>query len=163
MIRASQVALVAKNLPANAGDIRDLGSIPRSGRSPGEGNGNPLQSFCLENPKDRGAWWASVHRVAKSGTGLKQLSSSSKVEEMGRKICNREKVGKREWKIWKNTLQGRTVWNRPSKHLKIKLYNYKQERMRNSQWKMNRMYNRFQEFRGRRNQKKKKPETNNVG
>ena len=71
----SRVALVAKNLPANAGDIRDLGSIPRSGRSPGEGNGNPLQSFCLENPKDRGAWWASVHRVAKSGTGLKQLST----------------------------------------------------------------------------------------
>ena len=53
---ASHVALVVKNLPANAGDIRDVGSIPGSGRSPGEGNGNPLQYSCLENPKDRGAW-----------------------------------------------------------------------------------------------------------
>ena len=60
-----------KNLPATAGD---LGSIPGSGRSPGEGNGNPLQYSCLENPMDRGAWWAIVHRVAKSRTQLKQLS-----------------------------------------------------------------------------------------
>ena len=51
-----------KNLPANAGD---LGSIPRSGRSPGEGNGNPLQYSCLGNPTDRGAWRAIVHRVKK--------------------------------------------------------------------------------------------------
>ena len=50
-----QVALVAKNLPANAGDIRDACSIPESGRSPGEGNGNPLQYSCLENPMDREA------------------------------------------------------------------------------------------------------------
>ena len=52
---ASQVALVVKNLPVNAGDIRDVESIPGSGRSPGEGNGNPLQYSCLENPMDRGA------------------------------------------------------------------------------------------------------------
>ena len=71
----SLVALMVKNLPASAGNIRDLGSIPGSGRSPGEGDGNPLQYFCLENPKDREAWWASVHGVAKSGTGLKQLST----------------------------------------------------------------------------------------
>ena len=51
----------------NAGD---LGSIPGSGRSPGEGNGNPLQYSCLENPMDRGAWWATIHGVAKSWTGL---------------------------------------------------------------------------------------------
>jgi len=51
--------------PSNAGD---LGSIPGSGRSPGEGNGNPLQYSCLKNPMDRGAWWATVHRVAKSWT-----------------------------------------------------------------------------------------------
>ena len=56
---------VVKNLPANAGD---LGSIPGSGRSPGEGNGNPLQYSCLENPIDRGAWWAAVHGIAKSST-----------------------------------------------------------------------------------------------
>ena len=62
----SQVALVVKNPPANAGDIRDVGLIPGSGRSPREGNGNPLQYSCLENPMDRGAWWATVHRVIKS-------------------------------------------------------------------------------------------------
>ena len=49
---------------------RDLGSVPGSGRSPGEGKGNPLQYSCLENPMDRGAWWATVHGVAKSQTGL---------------------------------------------------------------------------------------------
>ena len=62
----SQVALVIKNLPANAGDIRDMGSVPGSGRSLGEGHGNPPQDSCLENPVDRGAWWATVHRVAES-------------------------------------------------------------------------------------------------
>ena len=51
-----------KNLPDNVGDMV---SIPGSGRSPGEGNGNPLQYSCLENPMGRGAWWATVHRVAK--------------------------------------------------------------------------------------------------
>ena len=63
---AAQVALVVKNLPANSGDIRDAGSIPGSGRSLGGGYGNPLQYSCLENPKDRGACWASVHRVTES-------------------------------------------------------------------------------------------------
>ena len=58
--RASQVVLVVKNSPANARDVRDAGSIPGSGRFPGEGNGNPLQYSCLENPMDRGAWWATV-------------------------------------------------------------------------------------------------------
>ena len=71
---ASQVALVVKNPPANAGDIRDVGSIPGSGRSPGGGHGNPLQCSCLENPMHRGAWWAAVHRVAESQTRLKRLS-----------------------------------------------------------------------------------------
>ena len=62
---ASQVALVVKNPHANAGDLRNVGSIPGSGRSPGEGNGNPLQYCCLENPRDRGAWQATVHGVAR--------------------------------------------------------------------------------------------------
>ena len=53
-----------KDLPANAGDTRDTGSIPGSGKSPGVGNGNPLQYSCLENPMDRGAWQAIVHGVA---------------------------------------------------------------------------------------------------
>ena len=66
----SHMALVVKNLPANAGDIRDVGSIPGSERRPGEGNGNPLQYSCLENPMDRGAWQATVLEVAKSQTWL---------------------------------------------------------------------------------------------
>ena len=64
----SKVALAVKNLPANAGDVRDVGSIPELGRSPGGGNGYPLQYSCLENPMDRRAWWATVHSVAKSWT-----------------------------------------------------------------------------------------------
>ena len=59
---------VVKSLPANAGDV---GSIPELGRLPGEGNGNPLQYSCLENPLDRGAWQAVVHGVTKSQTPLK--------------------------------------------------------------------------------------------
>ena len=57
----SQVVPVVSNLPANAGDIRDTGLIPESGRCPGEGNGNPFQYSCLENPIDRGVWWATIH------------------------------------------------------------------------------------------------------
>ena len=68
---AYQLALVVKNPPANAGDIRGMGSIPGSGRSPRGGHGNPIQYFCLENPMDRGTWQATVHRVAKSQTRLK--------------------------------------------------------------------------------------------
>ena len=71
------MVLVVKNLPANVEDTRDAGSVPEMGRSPGGGHGNPLQYSCLENPMDRGAWWATVHRVAKSRTQLKQLSMHS--------------------------------------------------------------------------------------
>ena len=70
-----QVLLVVKNLPANAGDVRVAGSIPGLGSSSGEGNGNPLQYACLENPMDGGAWRATVHRVTKSRTRLKQFST----------------------------------------------------------------------------------------
>ena len=62
---------------ASACNVGELGSIPGLGRSPGEGNGNPLQCSCLENPRDRGAWWAAVYGVAQSRTRLKRLSSSS--------------------------------------------------------------------------------------
>ena len=55
------MALVVKNPPANAGDTEDVGLIPGSGRSPGEADSNPLQYYCLENPMDRGAWWATVY------------------------------------------------------------------------------------------------------
>ena len=62
------MVLVVKNLPANAGDLRDAGLIPEQGRRWGEGNGNPLQYSCLENPLDREAWWATAHGVIKSWT-----------------------------------------------------------------------------------------------
>ena len=65
MYMASQVDLVAKNPLASAGDARDVGSIPGSGRSPREGNSKSLQYSCLEKPMDKGPWWATVHRVAK--------------------------------------------------------------------------------------------------
>ena len=59
---------MVKKPPANAGDIRDMGSIPGLGRFPGEGHSNPLQYSCQENPMDTGAWWAAVHMVAESDT-----------------------------------------------------------------------------------------------
>ena len=67
---ASQVGLVVKNLPANAGDVKDTGSIPELGRSPGGGNGSPLQLSCLKSPRDRGACQATVYGVTKSQTQL---------------------------------------------------------------------------------------------
>ena len=72
------MALGVKNLPVSAGDMRDAGSIPGSGRSLGGGNGHPPQYSCLENPMDRGAWWATVHRAAKSQTRLKKLSTHTR-------------------------------------------------------------------------------------
>ena len=69
---ASQVALAVKDLPANAGNVRDARSIPGTRRSPEGGHGNPLQYSCLENPMKRGAWQAIVHRTAKSSAWLKQ-------------------------------------------------------------------------------------------
>ena len=69
------VALVVKNLPANTGDVREVGLISGLGRSPGEKHGNPVQYSCLENPMDIGAWWATVHGVTKSWTRLKRLST----------------------------------------------------------------------------------------
>ena len=72
---------VVKNPLAKAGDPRDMGSIPRSGRSLGEGNGNRFQYSCLENPMDRGAWQATVHGVAKRQTLIERLNN--KVSEKG--------------------------------------------------------------------------------
>ena len=69
------MALVVKNPPANAGDRRDSGLIPGLGRSLGGGHGDPLQYSCLENPMGRGAWQAVIHRVAKTWTWLKELST----------------------------------------------------------------------------------------
>ena len=69
---------MVKNPPANAGDTGDAGSIPGLGRSPGVGNGNPLQYSCLEDPMDRGAWRAIVHRVAKSQTRLRGSTTTNR-------------------------------------------------------------------------------------
>ena len=71
---------MVKNLPANAGDIRDEGSIPGSGRSPDGEHGNPLQYSCLENPMDRGVWFATAHRFTKNQTQLKPLSIHTHTE-----------------------------------------------------------------------------------
>ena len=71
----SQMASEVKNPSANAGDVRYTGSILELGRSPGEGNGDPLQYSCLENPMKREAWWAMAHRVTKSWTRLKQFGT----------------------------------------------------------------------------------------
>ena len=68
------ISLVAQMVKAFAYNAGDPGLIPGSGRSPGEGNGNPLQYSCLENPMDGGAWWAAVHEVAKSWTRLSNFT-----------------------------------------------------------------------------------------
>ena len=68
-----------KNLPANAGDVRETDSIPGLGRSPGEGNGNPLQYSCLRNPINRGARQATIHGVAEKLDIIERVSSSSKL------------------------------------------------------------------------------------
>ena len=84
---ASLVALVVKNLPASAEDIRDVGLIPGLGRSHGGGHGKQLQYSCLENPMDRGAWQATVQGVTKSRTQLKRLSMCTKVVSVHKKFC----------------------------------------------------------------------------
>ena len=127
--------LVVKNPPANTGDLkeRDLGLIPGSERSPGEGNGNPLQYSCLENSMGRGPWWATVHMVAKSWTWLKRLCKLQKRERGGQKshfhACKRilfsndtkghyEQQGDRFWfNIWTNTHSTPQENSTPSEYL----------------------------------------------
>ena len=72
-----------KNPPAKAGDTKDAGSIPGWGRSPGGGNGNPLQHSCLENSMDRGAWRATVHGVAKESDIIEQLNNNNNMSNVG--------------------------------------------------------------------------------
>ena len=83
----SQVVLAVKNPPTTVGDIRDPGSIPGSGRSPGGGQGNPLEYSCLKNPMDRGAWRALVHRVKQSQTRLKRLSTHGRTRLVRKGLC----------------------------------------------------------------------------
>ena len=88
----SLVALVVKNLCASAGDKGDSGSIPGLGRSPGGGHGNPLRHSCLENPLDRGAWLATVHKFTKSQIGLKHLSAHACMYLSGERTEARAKI-----------------------------------------------------------------------
>ena len=103
------MALVVKKLPANA---RDISSIPGLGRSPGKGNGNPLQYSCLENPKDRGARWATVHVVANSQIQLKWLSMHAPVwgtEELTRQGKKKKKRPRSKKIRWPGDEQG--IWS----------------------------------------------------
>ena len=79
IISIDGLLLVVKNLPANAGDVTDAGSVPGSERPLGGGHGNPLQYSCLENPMGRGAWCGTIHRVAKSQTQLKRLNTHTHI------------------------------------------------------------------------------------
>ena len=90
------MVLEVKNLPANAGDVQDVGSVLGLGRSPGEGHGKPLQYSCLENSMDRGAWWAIVLRVTKSWTRLMQLTCTCTLST----ILNHCSVASEYWSGW---------------------------------------------------------------
>ena len=79
-LKPSLVVLLVKNLPAKAGDARDRGLIPGLGKSPGEGNGNPLQHSCLENPTDRGAWCTTVHGCKQSDMTERTLTHVTKLK-----------------------------------------------------------------------------------
>ena len=96
-IQASQVALVVKNLLANAGDIRDASLIPGWERSPGGKHSNPLQHSCLENLLGRGAWQATVHRVTKSQTQLKQLDTHTSTVQTLKQENTLFQIGLSEW------------------------------------------------------------------
>ena len=91
-LQTSQVASVVKNLPANAGDMRDAGPIPGSGRSPGRGHGNPLEYPCLENAMDRGAWQAAVHGVTKSLTRLSDFTFTFRFHALEKEMAPHSSV-----------------------------------------------------------------------
>ena len=98
------VAQVVKNPPASAEEIRDTGSIPGSRKPPGLGNGNPLQYSCLENPINRGAWQATVHRITKSRTWLSNWE--------GKPTADSKVIGSMErlHRHWMTTLWVKTPW-----------------------------------------------------
>ena len=102
-----------EDLPANAKDIRDPRLIPGSGRSPGGGNGNPLQYSCLGNPMDRGAWQATVHRVTKNQTWLKQLSMHTQFSIRRAERWSARKTGFLDMKtalhLWSSDSRGMTT------------------------------------------------------
>ena len=100
-----KVMLVVKNPPANAGDLRDAGSTPGPGRFSGEGNCDPLQYSCLEDPMDRGAWWATVHGIAKSWTRLSNehvhFSFTSSHQPCSHMLCGYcSRSWSSAWRFW---------------------------------------------------------------
>ena len=102
---------MVKNLSASAGNVRDSGLMTGSGRSPGGVHGNPLQYSCLENPMDRAAWWATVHRVTKSQTRLRRLNRHNtmrKLKNSAQRFNNRLDQGKEKEKRI-NVLEERLV------------------------------------------------------
>ena len=86
------MVLVVKNLSANAGDTRDVGSIPGLGISPRVGNGKPLQYSCLQNSMDRGAWWAAVHGVARSRTRLSDFTFTFHIHALEKEMATHSSV-----------------------------------------------------------------------
>ena len=104
---------MVKNSPANARATGDVGSIPGLGRFPGGGNGNPLQYFCLENPMDRGAWRATVHRVTQSWTRLSSQACNSRLEVF-------TFTGRRNVTIWVSHKKNHTEKNALSQNKVLK-------------------------------------------
>ena len=116
------MARVVKKLPANAGDLRDVGSIPRLGRFPGGGHSNLHQYSCLKNPMDRAAWWATVCRVAKSWTKLK-WPSTQKFTKTGRVgIRNIKTLGKFNQDNLSVFLGNKTIFNTDTMEEKYRKY-----------------------------------------
>ena len=118
------MALMVKNLPTNAGDLRDSGLIPGLGRSPGGGHGNPIQHSCLEKPMNRGAWRAAVHSVAKSQTWLKLFSMHTHTTPYQHKcFCGGESVSCSavSSSLWPHGLPARLLclWNAPGKNARM--------------------------------------------
>ena len=111
------------SITANAGDRRDMGLITGLGRSPGGGNSNPLQYSCLENPKERGAWWATVHGVTKSWTRPKRLSTHALRHLYdNRDMCLEEKTSRMlRQQIIRNFIQGGCVMENLKAEMKFKL------------------------------------------
>ena len=115
----TEMPLVIKNPPANAGDIRDVGLIPGSGRSLGGGHSNPLQYSCLENPMDRGAWWATVHGVTKRQTWrsdyhfhfhMTNVDSTLKSITLLTKVCIVKSYGFFSSHVWMWKLDHKEGW-----------------------------------------------------
>ena len=103
---------VVKNPPANAGDSRDMGSIPRSRRSPGGGHGTPLQYSCLENPMDRGAWWATVHGVLRVGYKMSHwtYTQAANFNRQRSNVCMRDPDAEEDWRQEEKGWQQRMRW-----------------------------------------------------